>query len=203
MSWLNVAAWLPSTEAEGPGRRAALWVQGCAKRCHGCCNPAFLKLEERHLTPAESVIEDLARAKSEFGIEGVTFLGGEPFLQARGLALVAASAQAMDLSVMVFSGYTMEELHTLQLPGTSDLLKTCDVLVDGPYESQLPDNRRNWVGSRNQRFHYLTERYGPGIETEGLGEQIVEWRIRNDGTMSVNGWPVDMRRTFSRRDKEV
>ena len=186
MAYLNVAAWLPSTHAEGPGHRAALWVQGCAKRCHGCCNPAFLKLEERHLVSAHHVVDDLARAKADFAIEGITFLGGEPFLQAQGLAVVAAAARAMDLSVMVFSGYTLEELHALNLPGAAELLQATDVLVDGPYESQLPDAERSWVGSRNQRFHYLTNRYDPAVETEGRGEQVVEWRIRDDGTLSVN-----------------
>lgn len=189
MNYLNVAAWLSCTEAEGPGLRAALWVQGCAKRCHGCCNPAFLKLEERRLVSAESVIEDLARARAAAGIEGVTFLGGEPFLQARGLAEVAEGARRLGLSVMVFSGYTLEELQQLRLPGTHELLAAADILVDGPYESGLPDHARNWVGSRNQRFHYLTDRYDAAIEAVGAGERVVEWRIRADGTLSVNGWP--------------
>ncbi len=193
MTHLNVAAWLPSTDAEGPGHRAALWVQGCAKRCHGCCNPAFLVLEERKLISTQSVVDDLALAKAEFGIEGITFLGGEPFLQARGLAIVAKAAQKLELSVMVFSGYTLEELDSLKLPGTSALLQACDVLVDGPYESDRPDTTRNWVGSSNQCFHYLTGRYDSGIESAGAGERIVEWRIRNDGTMSVNGWPDRLR----------
>ena len=123
MHWLNLASRLPFTEAEGPGRRAALWVQGCNKRCHGCCNPGYLQLVERDLVSAESVLEWLENAHQTFDLEGVTFLGGEPMLQAQGLAFVAQGAQSLGLSVMVFSGYTLKELDELCLPGTDRLLK--------------------------------------------------------------------------------
>ena len=39
---LRIAQIVPSTEAEGPGRRFALWFQGCSLRCPGCCNPEML-----------------------------------------------------------------------------------------------------------------------------------------------------------------
>ena len=42
MPSLPVAQFVPRTEAEGPGRRFALWVQGCPLRCKGCCNPEML-----------------------------------------------------------------------------------------------------------------------------------------------------------------
>jgi len=75
--WLNVAAWLPCTQVEGPGRRAAIWLQGCDKRCVGCCNPEFLKFVERNLVSADSVAQQILDAKRDYSIEGVTFLGGE------------------------------------------------------------------------------------------------------------------------------
>ena len=113
MHWLNLASRLPCTEAEGPGRRAVLWVQGCNKRCPGCCNPAYLQLAERELVSASSVLEWLENAHHAHDLEGVTFLGGEPMLQAQGLAVVAQGAQSMGLSVMIFSGYTKNELDKL------------------------------------------------------------------------------------------
>ncbi|HGG57662.1 MAG TPA: 4Fe-4S cluster-binding domain-containing protein, partial [Nannocystis exedens] len=36
---LQIAHIVAITEAEGPGRRFALWVQGCSLHCPGCCNP--------------------------------------------------------------------------------------------------------------------------------------------------------------------
>ena len=189
MQWLNVASRLACTEAEGPGRRASLWVQGCNKRCRGCCNPAYLQLIERELVSAESVLEWLENVHHAHDIEGVTFLGGEPMLQAQGLTVVAQGAQSLGLSVMVFSGYTKNELDVLQLPGVDQLLRYTDVLVDGPYEVNLPEQNRRWAGSTNQQFHYLTTRYDARIESDGEVERVLEVRLRTDGSMFINGWP--------------
>jgi len=192
--WLNLASRLSCTEAEGPGRRAALWVQGCNKRCRGCCNPAYLQLVERELVSVASVLEWLANAHHVHDLDGVTFLGGEPMLQAQGLAVVAQGAQSLGLSVMVFSGYTKAELEELQLPGSVQLLQYTDVLVDGPYEANLPEHSRRWAGSTNQQFHYLTARYDDRIEIDGEVERVFEVRLRTDGSMFINGWPEKIMR---------
>lgn len=189
MHWLNMASRLPCTEAEGPGRRAALWVQGCNKRCRGCCNPAYLQLTERELVSASSVLDWLRNAHHAHDLEGVTFLGGEPMLQAQGLAFVAQGAQSLGLSVMVFSGYTKNELDVLRLPGVDQLLRYTDVLVDGPYEANLPEHSRRWAGSKNQQFHYLTARYDARIESDGEVERVLELRLRADSSVFINGWP--------------
>jgi anaerobic ribonucleoside-triphosphate reductase activating protein len=164
-------------------------VQGCNKRCRGCCNPAYLQLVERQLVSASSVLEWLERAHHTHQLEGVTFLGGEPMLQAQGLAAVARGAQSLGLSVMVFSGYTKTELAVMQLPGVDQLLRYTDVLVDGPYEVSLPEQNRRWAGSTNQQFHYLTTRYDARIESDGEVERVLEVRLSNDGSVFLNGWP--------------
>ena len=189
MHWLNLASRLSCTEAEGPGRRAALWVQGCNKRCRGCCNPAYLQLAERELVSASSVLDWLRNAHHAHDLEGVTFLGGEPMLQAQGLAFVAQGAQSLGLSVMVFSGYTKSELDVLRLPGADQLLRYTDVLVDGPFEANLPEQSRRWVGSTNQQFNYLTERYDARIESGDRLDRVLEIRLKTDGTVFINGWP--------------
>lgn len=189
MNWLNLASRLPCTEAEGPGRRAALWVQGCNKRCRGCCNPSYLQLDERELVAATSVLGWLEKAHHEYDLEGITFLGGEPMLQAKGLAVVAQGAQSLGLSVMVFSGYTKAELEVLKLPGSVQLLQYTDVLVDGPYDANIPEHSRRWAGSTNQQFHYLTARYDNKIEIGGEVERVLEVRLRTNGSMLINGWP--------------
>ena len=110
-------------------------------------------------------------------------------LQAEGLAVVAKEAQMLGLSVIVFSGYTKCEIDALQLLGSDKLLRYTDVLIDGSYEANLPENSRRWVGSTNQRFHYLTGRYDARIERGDAVERMIEIRLRSDGAVFVNGWP--------------
>jgi anaerobic ribonucleoside-triphosphate reductase activating protein len=188
---LRVASWVDVTEAEGPGARFALWVQGCTVRCPGCCNPAMLDpAGGRAVSPAE-VVREVAAARDR--IEGVTLQGGEPFQQAAPLAEAARALRALGLSVMVFSGYTLEELREAARrdPGVEALLAETDLLVDGRYQRERPERDRRWVGSSNQRFHFLSDRYRPGIERihPGEPETTVELRIGGDGRVRRNGWP--------------
>ena len=115
-------------------------------------------------------------------------------LQAKGLSEVATAAQAAGLSVMVFTGYTVEELTVLAPDGTQALLGATDVLVDGPYKADQPDTTRSWVGSKNQQFHYLTARYSAAIEVIESGMRDLEIRFGRNGTVRINGWPTQMLR---------
>ncbi len=192
MAWLNVAKIIDVTQAEGPGLRTAIWVQGCLKRCVGCCNGQFLKIQPADVCDSQMIIEQIAQNQQQYGIEGVTFLGGEPFLQAEGLAEVAQACRKMGLSVMLFSGFQLEELDDARFKGASQLLKATDVLVDGEYQQALTENVRNWVGSTNQRFHYFTDFYDVSIETRSL-TVTNEWRIDAEGNILGNGLPFILR----------
>jgi anaerobic ribonucleoside-triphosphate reductase activating protein len=187
---VRVGARVPVTRAEGPGARYALWVQGCSIRCPGCCNPHLFAAGSGEVVAVDSLLAEIGAARP--AIEGVTFLGGEPFEQAQALARVATGSRGLGLSVMVFSGYTLEELRARADGGAAVLLRATDVLVDGRYDASLPERSRLWAGSRNQRFHYLTDRYGPEIErpTEGASLRQVEVRIETDGRIRANGWPA-------------
>jgi|SRR5690606_8415525 anaerobic ribonucleoside-triphosphate reductase activating protein len=192
MAWLNVAKIIDVTQAEGPGLRTAIWVQGCLKRCVGCCNGQFLKIQPADVCDSQMIIEQIAQNQQQYNIEGVTLLGGEPFLQAEGLAEVAQACRKMGLSVMLFSGYQLEELDDARFKGASQLLKATDVLVDGEYQQALTENVRNWVGSTNQRFHYFTDFYDVSIETRSL-TVTNEWRIDAEGNILGNGLPFILR----------
>ena len=187
---LRVGARLAGTRVEGPGARYALWVQGCSIRCPGCCNPHLFEGAGGQAVGVDTLMAEIRCARP--AIEGVTFLGGEPFEQAAGLARLAAGARELGLSVMVFSGYTIEELRARTDSGTEGLLRSTDVLVDGRFDAARPERTRLWVGSENQRFHYLSDRYSPDIElpADNAPFREVEVRIAADGAIQSNGWPV-------------
>ena len=110
---LRVATIVDYTEAEGPGRRLALWVQGCSIRCPGCCNPEMFAADRGVAMEIADVRARLDRAKA-LGVEGISVLGGEPFEQAAGVAEVARHAHGIGLNVMVYSGYLLEYTITFR-----------------------------------------------------------------------------------------
>jgi len=133
-------------------------------------------------------VEDLAaRIIESPEIEGVTFLGGEPFEQAEPLARLAERVREVGLSVMAFSGYTYEVLRVSSRHDWRRLLGATDLLVDGPYDRTCPDSARPWVGSKNQRFRVLTPRYRHLANRLGVVSDRVEVRIGSDGHVFVNG----------------
>jgi anaerobic ribonucleoside-triphosphate reductase activating protein len=185
---LSVGQIIPQTEAEGPGRRFALWFQGCPLRCPGCCNPEMLPFAGGMTMSLADVLERIRAVQADEGIEGVTLLGGEPFAHAAGAALLAEEVQALGLSVMVFSGFLLEELRQSPDPAVHALLNHTDILVDGPYVRELPETHRRWIGSTNQRVHFLSPRYVPNDPSWRLPNTL-EIRLQ-DGEVTINGFPA-------------
>jgi len=87
---------------------------------------------------------------------------------------------------MAFSGYTLEQLRDAADPAVGALLALTDILVDGPYLRDQPDTGRRWVGSTNQRVHFLTARYH--FDEQWRGRNTLEIRLAG-GELSVNGFP--------------
>ena len=184
---LRLAQVVPCTEAEGPGRRFALWFQGCPLRCPGCCNPEMLPFEGGTAVPLADVLREIEAARAE-GVEGITLLGGEPLAHAAGAAALAREVRARGLSVMVFSGYTLEEARELPDPAVAELLALTDILVDGPYLREQPEPRRRWIGSANQRIHFLSDRY-QADDPRWLLPNTLEIRLRGP-ELTINGFPA-------------
>jgi len=95
----------------------------------------------------------ITQAKEELGIEGVTYLGGEPTIQ-QGLPELSRRIRELGLGTILFTGNLAEELSlTLRL--------SVDMIIDGRFEKGEPDSKRNLIGSTNQRILHMTDRYRP------------------------------------------
>lgn len=181
---LRLAAFLQGSRANGPGLRSVLWVQGCALRCEGCFNPGFQPFSGGYESTIEEVI---ALLLAQPDTEGVSFSGGEPFVQAAALAEVAEAVRAAGKGVMVFTGYEAAALRASRKPEVQRLLVAADLIAAGPYRRDLP-LCHPLLASANQELLYLTERYR-NVE---LGPRRSEFRIGADGKVSVTGFPVAM-----------
>lgn len=186
---LRVAARVPCTTAEGPHVRYALWVQGCSLRCSGCCNPEMFD-DGGTVVPVATLVEEVARAARDEGVEGITLLGGEPVDQAEAVAALCGQLRARGLGVLLFSGYTRDEL--LARPGGRALWDVVDCLVDGRFDvtrREDPGGRR-FIGSRNQQLHHRTQRYADPALWQGPAS--VEVHVDADGRVHAHGFPVPL-----------
>ncbi|HEY3331136.1 MAG TPA: 4Fe-4S single cluster domain-containing protein [Capsulimonadaceae bacterium] len=140
----------------GPGKRAVVWVQGCHLGCSGCVVPESWDASGGTSVAAATIAEWIL---AQPDIEGVTFSGGEPMIQATALRqIVEIICGHRDLGVMVYTGYTLEFLQRNADKAQVALLDVTDLLVDGSYIESRHANRL-WRGSDNQRLICLTPRY--------------------------------------------
>ena len=171
-----------STTAEGFGNRCCIWVQGCSHHCKGCMSKHTWDIEQGISMDTEVIAE---RIRNQKDIEGITLLGGEPFEQAKALNDILVRVHDLDLSVIAFTGYLHEELSDSKCKGIHDLLEKVDLLIDGPYMEGKRSFHRPWVGSDNQRFLFLTNRYSED-DLKKVNNRL-EIRIAKDGTVMING----------------
>ncbi|GEK92021.1 anaerobic ribonucleoside-triphosphate reductase activating protein [Alkalibacterium kapii] len=148
-----IADYKPYNFVDGEGVRCSIYVSGCPFACKGCYNKAaqdFSYGEPYSKSLEEQILKDM---EAEY-CQGLTLLGGEPFLNT-GVTLPLCRkirerfGNAKD--IWSWTGYTWEEL----LKGTPDkkcLLAVIDVLVDGRFEKDKMNLNLAFRGSSNQRI---------------------------------------------------
>lgn len=215
-NYLNLAVWQERSAVNGPGERFVLWVQGCSLRCPGRFNPEMQPFVRRHMVEVEQMA---SRILTVPGIEGVTYTGGEPMVQAQGLALLNELLRPSGLTVVCYTGYTLEALRVQNesenslesqtclggipnkfgrpnLDWVERLLSCVDILIDGPYVREKAANLL-WRGSSNQRVHFPTDAYRhlkpvpQQVEASGVDSHIteVEFAVGNKGFTTTGIWP--------------
>lgn len=175
---LHIARMYYPVTTLGPGRRVGIWTAGCNRGCPGCLSPELQDpAHGRAMTP-EDVLEVL-RALPERP-EGFTLSGGEPFADPAGLCELLHALSSISDDILVFTGYTGQELETLE--GAGEAVSLCAALVEGPYIQALNEGI-GLRGSRNQRcrvFRY-PERYA-GMERWPREVQTVRY---GDGFLAI------------------
>lgn len=145
---LRVAGVVEDSIVDGDGFRFTIFVQGCPRRCFNCQNPETQPLGGGHIETIDGLMQQI---QSNPLLTGVTFSGGEPFLQCAPLARLAKKIHAAGLDLWSYSGFTLEELQDRHDQATDALLNEVDVLVDGEYVEELRDLTLHFRGSSNQR----------------------------------------------------
>lgn len=149
----------------GPGLRAVIWTQGCPNHCKGCQNPETWDFDGGVLVDIEDVKDELRKLK---GQSGLTFCGGEPFVQPEACFELAKFAkEELGWNVWSFSGFTYEKIKEYANKKTDDkkqlkkneatlnFLNELDALIDGPFILEERDLTLKFRGSKNQRILLL------------------------------------------------
>lgn len=138
---------------EGPGRRSVIQFSGCDRFCVGCFVPETHRLTAGVRFNISDVVQ-LALDPVGEPRDGVTILGGEPFMQPDGLAVLMRALKKHEVHITVYSGYTLEELRARPEPGVHESLALADILIDGRFVAAEAQGAGEWRGSRNQRIIY-------------------------------------------------
>lgn len=156
---IRINSYIPISTVEGPNKRFVIWVQGCSLKCSGCANSHMWDKNSGTVFDTEDII-NLIKKYSE-KIEGITFLGGEPLEQIKPVIEISKSAQKMGLTVMLFTGYKLSQIK--ENNDFQELSKYIDILIDGPFEKEKTDYSRAWVGSSNQNYYFLSDKYNSSV----------------------------------------
>lgn len=148
---MRIAGIVQDSIVDGPGLRFVIFTQGCFHDCSGCQN-----METHDVSGGKEVsVQELVKILLSNPLtDGVTFSGGEPFLQPEECAAIAVEAKNARLNVWTYTGYTFEELieKARTEPGVKNLLELTDVLVDGRFVLEQRSLDIKWRGSKNQRL---------------------------------------------------
>lgn len=139
--------------ANGEGVRTSLFVSGCQFHCEDCFNSETWDYNYGNLYTKETENHILSTLQDSY-IDGLSILGGDPLWQDEDgiaqLIKLVEQVKSIGKTVWIWSGFTWEQLPSLSA-SKQNLIKLCDVMIDGLYNKTLRDLRLKWRGSSNQR----------------------------------------------------
>ena len=147
--------------SNGEGVGVALFVQGCPfnPHCKNCFNPNTWDFNGGKEWTKQKEKEFLELVNRPY-IKRISLLGGEPLADENLDSILKLVNKITVLfpqkTVWIYTGYTWEEIINPTIEDKSsvarkEILKYCDVLVDGRYIEEQRDITLKWRGSKNQR----------------------------------------------------
>ena len=148
MAKLRISGCVNDSIVDGPGLRFTLFTQGCPHNCPGCHNPQTHDFKGGYNASIKKIF---AQIKANPLLSGVTFSGGEPFMQAKALVPLAKMIKEAGLELACYTGFVFEQLASDQVKGARELLNYIDVLIDGKFVLSQRSLDLAFKGSKNQR----------------------------------------------------
>jgi anaerobic ribonucleoside-triphosphate reductase activating protein len=103
---IYVAGITENTIVDGEGFRTSLYVSGCDIRCPDCHNKDYWDIRSGKKMSIDEVYDKITSYFTD-----ITFIGGEPMLQADSLASLAQKIKSCtNKTIWIYSGHTYEEI---------------------------------------------------------------------------------------------
>lgn len=145
---IRLASFIHDSIVDGEGIRSVVFTQGCPHNCPGCHNQKSIPFDGGDLVDVQHVIDEILKAD----LKKVTFSGGEPFVQAEQLYVIAKALKEAGYSLWSYTGFTFEALLRHRDPFVIKYLELLDILIDGRFYLRKKDLSILFRGSTNQRI---------------------------------------------------
>jgi len=167
------------SEANGPGKRFVIWLQGCNLACNGCFNPQTHDFNGGYQISVTELFEQIIQTPN---IEGISISGGEPLLQAENLLkLTTRIKQETKLSILLFTGFGIDEIETENTKKA--ILNCCDIIIAGRYQNENLCFE-SLKSSSNQKIIFNTDRYSQKDLQNISSTEII---IDQNGNITLTG----------------
>ena len=181
---------LAPIETLGPGRRLVIWTKGCTKHCPHCANPELWDTAAAKEYSVSDIVTIIRNVYRETKFDGITISGGDPLEQKEDILTLLEQVQDLTEDILVYTGYTLEELERLWTEDEIRRLKQyISVLIDGPYIDAQNEKEIVLRGSANQRILYFKEKQkdayeaylseGRKIQNVMMGDKLISVGIHN------------------------
>lgn len=148
---LRLSGIIEESIVDGPGLRFVVFTQGCPHLCPGCHNPKTHAFTGGYMMDIDTIFQQFEENPL---LNGITFSGGEPFMQAASLVTLAKKVHSIRKHITVYTGYVFENLLKMaeHNPAITQLLTFTDLLIDGPFLVSQQNLELSFRGSSNQRI---------------------------------------------------
>ena len=181
---MYLARILYPVEVLGCGKRVGVWLDGCPHHCKGCSNPELWETQPRYRVDDLTAVKLIKKITSENPVDGFTVTGGEPFFQPCSLDILTAELHSVSDDILVYTGYTLTELHQMRSQYVENVLSRIAVLIDGRYIAEL-NNNCAMRGSENQKVHILNEKYRSAYRNYMRQENKIQNFMTGNSVISV------------------
>lgn len=153
---VRIAGYQHESVVDGAGVRTTVFFQGCDFHCAGCHNEMTHDKTKGKLVTAFAVYHEIYQSKLA---SGVTFSGGEPFLQEEALLVLAKICKTKGRHIIIYTGHEVKELLTVcpeeKAKLRREILQYADMVITGRFVQKLKTLEKPFVGSSNQEIYDL------------------------------------------------